>query len=118
MTRRQNDQQILTDKKTCERPICRCRHDPPKYQIQIFNNACKIKLKFASTSEFGDYSSREVPPASIFHDIFEISNFAPDLGSRKSVARNCSGAQRPNYTHQHISLDKLTGGYQKRLSGF
>ena len=41
--------------------------------------AASQALKFASASEFGDFSSREGPPASIFHEIFEISNSAPDL---------------------------------------
>ena len=29
-----------------------------------------------------------------------------------------SGTPRPNHNHQHISLNKLTGGYRKRLSIF
>ena len=41
-------------------------------------------LKFASASEFGHFSSRERPPASIFHEIFEISDFASDLDLAKS----------------------------------
>ena len=75
-------------------------------------------LKFASASEFADFSLRERSPASIFHEIFEISDFAPDLDPRKSFSKNFSGTPRPNHNHQHISLDKLTGGYRKRLSGF
>ena len=34
------------------------------------------------------------------------------------ASKNCSGTPRPNQNHQHISLNKLTGGYRKRLSGF
>ena len=75
-------------------------------------------MKFASAREFGDFSPREGPPASIFHEIFEISDFAPDLAPRKSFARNFSGTPLPNHNHQHIFLDKLTGGYRKPLSGF
>ena len=41
-------------------------------------------LKFAPASEFGDFSSHERPPASIFHEIFEISKFAPNLDLHKS----------------------------------
>ena len=48
-------------------------------------------LKFASASQFGDFSSREGPPASVFHEIFDFSSSAPDLGPRKSVAKNCLG---------------------------
>ena len=41
-------------------------------------------LKFASATEFGHLSSRERPPASIFHETFEISDFASDLDLAKS----------------------------------
>ena len=41
-------------------------------------------MKFASASEFGHFSSHERPSASIFHEIFEISDFASDLGPAKS----------------------------------
>ena len=75
-------------------------------------------LKFASASEFGNFASRGKPPASIFHEISKISNFAPDLDPHKSFAKNFSGTPRPNHNHQHISLNKLTGGYRKWLSGF
>ena len=63
-----------------------------------------------SASEFGDFSTREGPPASIFHEISKISNFAPDLDPHKSFAKNFSGTPRPNQNHQRIALNKLTGG--------
>ena len=41
-------------------------------------------FKFGSASEFGHFSEREEPPASIFHQIFQFSDFASDLESAKS----------------------------------
>ena len=41
-------------------------------------------LKFASASEFAHFLAREGPPASIFHENFENSDFMTDLGPKKS----------------------------------
>ena len=40
-------------------------------------------IEIASASEFCDFTAREGSPAARYHEIFEISNFAPDLDSRK-----------------------------------
>ena len=75
-----------------------------------------MAFKFTSANEFAHFSSHERPPASIFHEIFEISNFAPDLELHKSFAKIFYGTQQSNHNHQHISLNKLTGG-NGNLSG-
>ena len=41
-----------------------------------------------------------------------------DIGLRKSSSENFSRTPQHNHYQQHIPLDKLTGGYRKRLSGF
>ena len=41
-------------------------------------------LKFASATEFAYFSAREGPPASIFHENFEIPDFMTDLDPAKS----------------------------------
>ena len=41
-------------------------------------------IEIASASKFCDFSAREGSPAAIFHEKFEISNFAPDLVTHKS----------------------------------
>ena len=40
-------------------------------------------IELASASKFCDFSAREGSPTAIFHELFEISNFAPDLGLTK-----------------------------------
>ena len=40
-------------------------------------------IEIASARKFCDFSAREGSPAAIFHENFEISNFAPDLGLDK-----------------------------------
>ena len=41
-------------------------------------------IEIASASEFFDFTAREGSPAARYHEIFEISNFAPDLDLAKS----------------------------------
>ena len=80
--------------------------------------AAPQSIEIASAKKFCDFRAREGSPAAIFHEIFEISNCAPDLNLYKYSSKNCSGTPRPNHNHQHTSLNKLTGGCRKRLSGF
>ena len=47
---------------------------------------------------------------------FRISHLT--LNPQNIMSKNLSGTPRPNHNHQHISLNNLTGGYRKRLSGF
>ena len=75
-------------------------------------------IEIASARKFCHFGAREGSPAARFHEIFEISNFAPDLGPPTALSMNFSGTPWPNHKRQHISLNKLTGGYGKRLSGF
>ena len=48
------------------------------------NKAAPQGIEIASAKDFGDLRAREGSPASISPKIFEISNFAPDLGVPKS----------------------------------
>ena len=41
-------------------------------------------IEIASTKKFCDFSAREGSPTARYHEIFEISNFASDLGAAKS----------------------------------
>ena len=41
-------------------------------------------IEIASAEKFCDFKAREGSQAAIFHEIFEISNFAPDLGDQNS----------------------------------
>ena len=47
----------------------------------------KQALKFASANKFAYFSAREGPPASIFHENFEISDFMTDLGRKNSSVK-------------------------------
>ena len=41
-------------------------------------------IEIESASEFCDFRAREGSPAARYHEIFEFSNFAPDLNAAKS----------------------------------
>ena len=41
-------------------------------------------IEIRVSEEFCDFTAREGSPAAIFHEIFEISDFASDLGAAKS----------------------------------
>ena len=75
-------------------------------------------IEIASARKFGDFKAREGSPAARYHEIFEISNFDPTLTLQNLNSKNFSGTPQPNHNHQHMPLNKLTGGYGKRLSGF
>ena len=69
-------------------------------------------IEIASAKEFCDFTTREGSPAAIFHEIFEISNFATDLRPAKShvkrifrdtVARPQPPAHIPQQTDGRIS---------------
>ena len=47
------------------------------------NTAAPQGIEIASANEFCDFTAREGSPAARYHEIFEISNFAPDLGLTK-----------------------------------
>ena len=48
------------------------------------NTAAPQGIEIASAKNFCDFRAREGSPAAIFHENFEISNFAPDLELPKS----------------------------------
>ena len=55
-------------------------------QLEITTTAPQ-GIEIASAKKFCDFSAREGSPAAIFHENFEISNFAPDLEDAKSDAK-------------------------------
>ena len=46
--------------------------------------AAPLGIEIASANEFFDFTAGEGSPAARYHEIFEISNFAPDLDLAKS----------------------------------
>ena len=48
-------------------------------------------IEIASAKKFCDFTAREGSPAARYHEIFEISNFAPDLAPHKSSPNKFSG---------------------------
>ena len=51
---------------------------------QEMTTAAPQGIEIASAKKFCDFRARDGSPAAMFHEIFEISNFAPDLGTAKS----------------------------------
>ena len=63
-----------------------------------------MALKFASARKFCDFRAREGSPAARFHEIFEISNFAPDIGLAKShLQKKVRGTAAQPQPPTHIS---------------
>ena len=74
-------------------------------------------------AEFLELALRRAPvrPKFCHFIICESCKFCahePTLSYNNSVPNNFSKTPRANQNHQHISKNKLTGGYRKRLSGF
>ena len=65
-----------------------------------------------------ELSSREGPLASIFHKFSKFRISCRTLLLANFVPNDFSVAQRPNQSHQHTFLDKLTGHCRKRLPEF